>query len=803
MKKIFVSVLVLTAFLTVGFPGRGVAQTTSLTVEELQAQIQALLEQIQQLQAQLSIKQGSEIIYTTPTISTGPMVTVTPGQKFQVGDNVQAVDYLNIRESPGGPALGLANPGYDGVIIAGPTQSGAYFWWQIKWSKGNMGWSVEDWLDKKDITTPGWSAESNKAPYFADDSFVSPTNVGADDSNWWRVKGYDPEGGDLKYTINWGDGTSNTYSLRSGGDVAAYHVYSDVGSYRIEAKVGDNKGTTASRFLTVGVIDSGAVLGEPSTKFKAGDGIQTTDNLNVRTGPSGVSEGIQLPGAKGVVTGGPVWSIMGGWWWVVDYDTGVDGWSAEDWLVKISKDEMVLPKVSVGTCGDIDGNGVINQNDLDNPASENDLTGYVFGGVPIPAGVNADLNGDGVPNILDVTFLINHLNRGAAAPTCVAKTNTAPSILDVSDVPPRILAGQNVNLSWTAKDVDGDPLEWSVSWGDGTVSACSTNCSSQYAASHAWSITGNYKVEAKVHDGKIWSGPHSFTVQVAPVEQKNIVSTPICGDVNQDGVINSDDLTKINDYVFGGVSITDNKLVDMNGDGSPDIIDVTLLINFLNRGGAAPTCGGQGAQAPTIAVLSGPNAISAKIDAQMQVTPATLYLKVNTVDPEGGMINYTVDWGDGTKSISEYSAASGVSVAMYHVYSGGKFIVKVTAVDPSGLSATRSHLVEVPRSSGNVNSSDFQIGPIGTTNGLDPATLLVTRDSQNVLTGVANFNGGNNGGYFFLRAYGDDVTTPTIDEGHQLSEVVKFYANGKQCIVTEGRNTWVPNSNSNIMLSCQ
>jgi len=85
-------------------------------------------------------------------------------------------------------------------------------------------------------------------------------------------------------------------------------------------------------------------------------------------------------------------------------------------------------------CGDIDENRVVDQNDLNNPASDDDITGYVFGGVPIPAGLKVDLNGDGYPDILDVTILTNYLKRGGPAPTCgVTPPSTgtpAASVLD-------------------------------------------------------------------------------------------------------------------------------------------------------------------------------------------------------------------------------------------------------------------------------------------------------------------------------------------------------------------------------------
>src|SRR3989338_3330508 len=67
-------------------------------------------------------------------------------------------------------------------------------------------------------------------------------------------------------------------------------------------------------------------------------------------------------------------------------------------------------------CGDTNGDSVLDQTDLDA------ITSYAFGGVGIPANVNADLNSDGVVNILDVTIMTDHVKRNKPKPTCELST---------------------------------------------------------------------------------------------------------------------------------------------------------------------------------------------------------------------------------------------------------------------------------------------------------------------------------------------------------------------------------------------
>jgi hypothetical protein len=70
-----------------------------------------------------------------------------------------------------------------------------------------------------------------------------------------------------------------------------------------------------------------------STKFTTGQSVTTTAALNVRSTPStsGAIVGTQPTGATGTIVGGPV-SQGGYWWWQVNYATGADGWSVENWL---------------------------------------------------------------------------------------------------------------------------------------------------------------------------------------------------------------------------------------------------------------------------------------------------------------------------------------------------------------------------------------------------------------------------------------------------------------------------------------
>ena len=78
------------------------------------------------------------------------------------------------------------------------------------------------------------------------------------------------------------------------------------------------------------------------TKFIKGDRVMVKKEwiaLNTRVSPliSAKVLGTQPSGAFGVIVGGPSYDGVGKYWfWQVDYDQGVDGWSVEYWLDKVS-----------------------------------------------------------------------------------------------------------------------------------------------------------------------------------------------------------------------------------------------------------------------------------------------------------------------------------------------------------------------------------------------------------------------------------------------------------------------------------
>ncbi len=95
--------------------------------------------------------------------------------------------------------------------------------------------------------------------------------------------------------------------------------------------------SNVTRFGAV-VLAGAIVLGgasvasaQSSANLSVGNKIVVVEAVKVRETPNGVHNNSQQRGAMGTIIGGPV--VLGGYtWWNINYTTGADGWSAEDFM---------------------------------------------------------------------------------------------------------------------------------------------------------------------------------------------------------------------------------------------------------------------------------------------------------------------------------------------------------------------------------------------------------------------------------------------------------------------------------------
>jgi len=173
------------------------------------------------------------------------------------------------------------------------------------------------------LTIPASSAGSSQAPArpAPEVSSLNQTSVRAGDFTL-SIDGSDFESGASILVYRKSDGTlvDRLEVSEVDGDQITYHGDIDaVGDYEVAVWNPDGQESNRVEFNV--------------SKFVSDDPVQTTANLNTRTGPSiGYSVIRTMPnGSTGEIIDGPV-NANGYTWWKISYDDGTTGWSAEPWL---------------------------------------------------------------------------------------------------------------------------------------------------------------------------------------------------------------------------------------------------------------------------------------------------------------------------------------------------------------------------------------------------------------------------------------------------------------------------------------
>lgn len=126
-----------------------------------------------------------------------------------------------------------------------------------------------------------------------------------------------------------------------------------------------------------------------------------------------------------------------------------------------------------------------------------------------------------------------------------------------------------------AGDKVGEKINWQVLSGGGTVAGNSSNF--KLTSTVAQTATGsgnsaNYKIY------------HGFL-------QNIMGESYICGDVNDDEIVNILDIIYYTGWKFkGGAAPSILNSADVNSDGAYNILDIIYLIDYKFKGGPAPHC---------------------------------------------------------------------------------------------------------------------------------------------------------------------------------------------------------------------
>ena len=355
--------------------------------------------------------------------------------------------------------------------------------------------AASSWSNPLSITISG-SATVNNPP--ATPSVPSGSTSGSSGTSYsYSTRATDPDGNNVKYTFDWGDGTKSTTSLvSSGASASASHIWTVASgltkTFSVSAKAVDASGAASSSSSPLSVtitgpaaapvnnppatpsVPSGSTSGSSGTSYSYSTKATDPDGNNVKytfDWGDGTTSTTSLVSSGTSARASHIWSVASG-----STKTFSVRAKAED---ESGTDSSWSSSLSVTITGPVDAN--------DPPAAPS-----------VPSG------------------------------------STSGS------------SGTSYSYSTKATDPDGDQIKYTFNWGDGTTSTTSLVSSGTAAsASHSWNAAGTYSVKAMATDSKgatsTWSG--TLTVSVTGSHANQAPYTP-CLTMGHSG-----QLMRIN-YVF-------------------------------------------------------------------------------------------------------------------------------------------------------------------------------------------------------------------------------------------------------------
>ena len=528
--------------------------------------------------------------------------------------------------------------GNHAVSVVGFSDEGSY--WICKNSWGTS-WGESGWVRISYTADTAFGSFGFYGVEFA----ASPTPPNAPDkpsgsaicvvgtSYSYSTSATDPNGDQVKYTFDWGDGTTSTTDLvNSGTSASASHSWSTGRTYQVKAMATNSKGATSgwSNPLAVSVTDPNGPPTAPSTPSGPISGNTGTSYsyTTMATDPNGdlvkytFNWGDGTTSTTDLVNSGTSASASHSWSTARTYlvkamatnsKSGTSGWSNPQ-AVTITHQNRA-PTVPSIPSGPISGNtGTSYSYTTMATDPDGDQVKYTFDwGDGTKSTTNLVNSGKSASTYHKWTTLGTYQVKAMATDskgafsgwsspmTFTIVGNSPPNTPSIPTGPISGKVNTFYSYSTSATDPDGNQVKYTFDWGDGTKSVTNVvNSGKSASAYHKWTTFGTYQVKAMATDSKGafsgWSSPMTFTIAAnRPPNTPSIPTGPISG--------------KVKTFYSYSTSAT---------------------------------------------------------------------------DPDGDQVKYTFDWGDGTKSVTSV-VNSGKSASAYHKWTTfGTYQVKAMATDSKG-----------------------------------------------------------------------------------------------------------------------
>ena len=292
-------------------------------------------------------------------------------------------------------------------------------------------------------------------------------------------------------------------------------------------------------------------------------------------------------------------------------------------------------------------------------------------------------------------------------------------------------AGITYTYSTSATDPDGDKVQYSFDWGDGTVSSWTSSVYSGNSASksHSWSSPGTYyyvRAQAKDSHGAIssWSSSKTVTITAPHNSPPNTPSRPSGSSSGYAGITytystsatdpDGDKVQYSFDWGDGTVSSWTSSVYSGNSASKSHSWSSPGTYYYVraqakDSHGAISSWSSSKTVTITAPHNSPPNTPSRPSGSSSGYAGITYTYSTSATDPDGDKVQYSFDWGDGTVSSWTSSVYSGNSASKSHSWSSpGTYYIRVQAKDSHGAissgSSSKTVTITTPSS---VSSSDW------------------------------------------------------------------------------------------------
>lgn len=382
------------------------------------------------------------------------------------------------------------------------------------------------------------------------------TSGSAGSAYTYTILGTDPDGDQVKYTFDWGDGTTtDTIYVDSGASASVSHSWITPGTYTVMVRTTDNNGATSSwsAVLTVAIasvsnnppatpsVPSGSTSGTAGTSYTYSASASDSDGDQIKytfdwgdgttTDTSFVASGVSGSAPHSWSSAG-TYSVKAR---ATDNNGATSSWGTALTVTittAVTSNPPAAPSVpsgsTSGTTGtfytystsatDPDGDQVKYTFDWgDNTTTENS---FVASGVSSSAqhswssagtysvkAKTTDNNGatSSWSSALTVTITAPVTNNPPATPSTPSGTTSGSTSTSYS-------------YSTSATDPDGNQVKYTFDWGDNTstTDTAFVNSGTSASASHSWSSAGTYSVKARATDNNgatsSWSTALTVTI---------------------------------------------------------------------------------------------------------------------------------------------------------------------------------------------------------------------------------------------------------------------------------------------------